>query len=317
MLNYLSRMRNSRPTVLKDAAYRVHHMEQDLYYPGKIIYTNYHALKRSDGYKQANIAGDTFNEGYKEGVGRNARFHNIYGFTQISAYTIIVADMTNHCLRKINRKTLATSRFSGKCRSWGYASGGSSGRFNKPWTIIKDVKDSDSLLVTDYNNSAIRRVSIKTGSVSTVAKSSSLTEIRYIAQDANGDIYATADHAVYKVSPSKRRITLLSGSSRYSGYTDRSLRDSRYYNPHDIKFIGDNVLLVADSSNKRVRALDLTADRVSTVDLCSGCVSSRKPYSLLRTGNAIYIGTYKKIQKLKCKFSLLSLLYCKQQFCGR
>lgn len=276
-------------------------MELDLYRPNRIIYTDYHALRTSDGDLQTAIAGETESEGYKEGVHKKARFRNIYGFTQISINTIIVADMRNHCLRKIERGTRQTSQFSGKCETSGLASGIKNGRFSKPWTIVRDVKNSGRLLVTDYDNSAIRSVSINTGFVRTLVQSTMLTRIRYVVQDKDGDIYVTAYHAVYLITYNDKVIRALSGSQSNYGYSNKNLRYSRYNMPHDIKIIGYKALLVADSGNRKIRLLDLSTDKVSTAGICSGC-NTLAAYSLLMNNNSMLMGQYQNIQKFKCKY---------------
>mgnify|MGYP001803580349 CR=1 FL=1 len=92
----------------------VYHMEFDRYRPGYLVYTDKHALMTSDGTTTHPIAGSPTQEGYREGVGAEARFNYISGFTQISEKHVVVADYNNHCLRLIDRTTHNTSVFSGQ-----------------------------------------------------------------------------------------------------------------------------------------------------------------------------------------------------------
>ena len=93
------RIEKSTPTDIISTSYYVYHMELDRYRPGFIIYTARHALMTSDGTKTHLIAGHSNQPGYKEGVGAEAWFNHITGFTQISEKLVVVADPWNDCLR--------------------------------------------------------------------------------------------------------------------------------------------------------------------------------------------------------------------------
>ena len=83
-------------------------MELDRYRPGFIVYTDKHALMTSDGTTTHLIAGNSTQEGYREGVGAEARFYYIRGFAQISEKIVVVADRYNHCLRRLDRSLLCS-----------------------------------------------------------------------------------------------------------------------------------------------------------------------------------------------------------------
>ena len=96
----------------------VYHIELDNYRPGNIIYTDYSALKTSDGVTTTVIAGNSSNWGYREGVGEDALFYGLTGFAQISLDRIIAAETSDdkECMRMIHRRNGSTSVFSGECR---------------------------------------------------------------------------------------------------------------------------------------------------------------------------------------------------------
>ena len=73
-------------------------MDLDQYRPGYILYTDNSSLMTSDGKTTHLIAGTRGQ--YREGVGAEARFFSISGFTQLSGKRDIVADHDNHCLRQ-------------------------------------------------------------------------------------------------------------------------------------------------------------------------------------------------------------------------
>ena len=111
------RIEKSTPTDSISTYYLVYHMDLDHYRPGFIVYTDHIALMTSDGKTTHLIAGNSTQEGYREGVGAEARFIYIAGFAQISEKFVVVVDSGNHCLRLINRSTNKTSVFSGQCES--------------------------------------------------------------------------------------------------------------------------------------------------------------------------------------------------------
>ena len=112
---------------------------------------------------------------------------------------LVVAEYWNNCLRLVN-ETHETSVLSGKCKSWGYKDG-YPGLFKSPESVRMDNLNASQLLVPDHCNSALRTVDIKAGVAGTFVKSDSLKYIRHVAQDENGNVYATAHRSgIYLIS---------------------------------------------------------------------------------------------------------------------
>ena len=297
--NYF-RIEKSTPTDFISTSYVVQHMELDRFRPGFIVYTDNHALMTSDGTTTHLIAGNSTQYGYREGVGAEARFIYMYGFTQISERLVVVTDTDNHCMRLIDRSTNTTSLFSGQCKSRGYQDG-CPGRFNAPWSVVMDKRDKNQLLITDHYNKAVRTVDVMSQAVGTFVKSDSLYGITGITQEEkSGDLYVTADNAVYRIACTQRTVTLISGSpGRYSyGYRDSTLLDSLFYWPHELIFITPDTLLIADYHNNKLRLLDMKSDKVANLRVTN---SLTYPTSPLLTNNSLYVGQYKKITQYKCE----------------
>ena len=165
------RIEKSTPTDIISTSYNVYHMELDRYRPGFIVYTGGHALMTSDGTTTHLIAGNSTQYGYKEGVGADARFNNIQGFTQISEELVVVADNHNYCMRLIDRTTHNTSVFSGQCHTRGGYQDGRPGEFYRPYYVLIDRRDKNQLLITDHGNAAVRTVDVMSRAVGTFAKS--------------------------------------------------------------------------------------------------------------------------------------------------
>ena len=82
------------------------------------MYTDRHALMTSNGKTSQLIAGY-----YNEGVGAEASFSMITGFTQISEKLVIVADCSIYCLSLIDHTTRNISEFRALCKSCRYKCG--------------------------------------------------------------------------------------------------------------------------------------------------------------------------------------------------
>ena len=85
-------------------------MQEDLFIPGNIVYSEGKSLKTTNGRTKQLIAGDSGVYGYAEGIGVDAYFKYIASFLQLNSTTLLVVDSGNHCLRLVDRITTTTSR---------------------------------------------------------------------------------------------------------------------------------------------------------------------------------------------------------------
>lgn len=272
-----------------------------MYRPGNIIYTDKRSLKSTDGTSSTAIAGlNPKASGYQDGSRAEALFGEITGFTQITHKHVVVVDQTNHCLRVIDRDTGITSTFSGQCETAGYTDG-RPGLISWPRSVMRDNKDGGQLLFTDRGNKAVRTVSISTETVCTFVKSDILRAITALTQDIEGDLYViAASHVLYRITYIDKMIKRIAGGR--GGYQDSSLLNSLFSYIRDIVFIGHQALLVAEENNNKIRLVDMSTDRVSTLDLCSGCLV--RPSSLLITNHSLYVGQYFRMQQYICEYTV-------------
>ena len=293
-----SRIEKSTPTSIISASVLVYHMELDLYRPGYLVYTDRDALMTSDGTTTHLIAGSFSQNGYREGVGAEARFNTIIGFVQISEKLIIVADHWNRCLRLIDRTTNNTSEFSGQCGGSGYEDG-RPGRFKLLESAVLDKRDKNQLLILDPNNLAVRTENVRSRVVDTFVESDSLQYIRRITQEEkSGDLYVTAKNSVYRIIYINRTVSLISGNDN-GYYRDSTLLDSQFNSPNELIFIAFKTLLVAERNNNNLRLLDIYSDKVTTLNATN---SLYNPTSLLLTNNSLYVGQRKKILQCMCDY---------------
>ena len=291
----------------------VFHIEPDQYIPGNILFSDRYALKTTDGTTTSLIAGSS-SAGYSTSSGSSARFNDMTGFHQITATRVFLVDSNNHCMRMLDRISNASYvSYAGYCCSRGYAEGTSRARFYYPSSAIADKKAIGRLLITDRNNHAVRLVNTNYASgyqyVTTFYRSTnSLQYPTGITQEyASGDLFITThSHYVYKLAYSSKALTILSGTGS-GGFQDGFSCQTRFSYPYEPLLIGRHTLLIADSSNYRLRVLDLNS--LTTGSLCSGtggtvdgnltACSTYYPRSLAVVNDSLFIGQFKAIRKIK------------------
>lgn len=134
-----------------------------------------HAIRRLRNSGEVDtLAGDGLPD-YLDGAGDVARFNGPDGLLLIDDHTLIVADALNHVLRKIviaadGRATVSlfagVKPVGGEPRPGNVDGVGAGASFNTPRGLLRD---GESILVADSNNSLIRRVRLSDAAVSTVA----------------------------------------------------------------------------------------------------------------------------------------------------
>ena len=262
-------------------------MEMDQIRPGYVIFTDWCALRTIDGTTTHVLAGNSTQQGYRGGIGGEARFDKITEFAQISKKRVVLADYHNDCLRLIDRTSYSTSA-SVRYRHW----------FRNPWSVLLDKKDKIQLFVADNKKGAVRTVDVTSQAVGTFVKSASLTYIRPRTQDEkSGDLYVNAYHAKYRIKYTQRTVSLISGGAgpKY-GYRDSMLLDSLFSWPYDLTLINPSTLLVADGDIFRL--VNMNSDKVTTLNVSNSLYSAD---SLLLTNNTLFVGQRKKIIKYECE----------------
>eukprot|EP00900_Chrysochromulina_parva_P001813 jgi/Chrpa1/11632/Chrysochromulina_OHIO_Genome00021125-RA len=205
--------------------------------------------------------------GFADGPGADARF-NLPGSAVIDADgTIIVADMFNHCIRKVSPdgtvSTLAGSR-EGKD---GFADGpGADARFYCPASVAIDA--DGNIIVADMANYCIRKVT-PDGTVSTLAGSREsecgfadgpAADARFhgptsVVIDANGNIVVAdwGNECIRKVTPDGTVSTLAGSRESECGFADGPAADARFHGPASAAIDANGNIVVADVFNHCIR----------------------------------------------------------------
>lgn len=105
--------------------------------------------------------------GYVDGYRSYAEFNWITGFRQINSTHVLLADHDNHCIRLVDRVAQRSMSLAGKCKEFGHKDGSiEESRFYRPYNIINASGEGD-YYITDYQNHAIRILSLGSEKIST------------------------------------------------------------------------------------------------------------------------------------------------------
>jgi sugar lactone lactonase YvrE len=201
-----------------------------------------------------------------------ARFNQPTGITTDGS-NLYVTDSGNHTVRRIVIATKAVSTVAGSSTSIGTTDGlQSDARFNLPARI---TTDGVNLYLTDFYNRTIRKITISTGNVTTMAGLAGVTGSADSAESGETARFyqpngITTDGTYLYVSDSYnntiRRITLsftgvysgpvttIAGSVGISGSADGSVTTATFNTPLGITTDGKS-LFVADSGNHTIRKI--------------------------------------------------------------
>ena len=282
----------------------VYHLERDKFVSGNIIFSDYSALKTTDGTDTYNIAGIATQWGYVEGVGTVARFFYIISFLQLSTDRVLITDFWNHCVRSLDRITNETLTFVGNCTNRGNKDG-TDALLTRPAKIIVDIENPTRLLLAEYGG-IIKSVEIANGNVSYFGTIVDYNIRSMIQEKDTGDLIVTFQHGVGLLRYQTREFSVIAGSGQ-RGFNDGSFNQTRFSYPNSFKFLDNYTLLVSDRNNLRLRVLNLISNTSSSV--CSGAVghadgsfstcSLAFPRGLLILNETLYVGTTLSIRSMK------------------
>lgn len=232
-----------------------------------IVFINVSTFAQSS--QVTTYAGST--SGYLDGNLLSAQFANPYDLVKDSAGNIYVADVSNHCIRKIALNG-TVSTFAGT-NSPGFLDGnGSTARFRNPTRITID--SSNNLYVSDTNNHSIRKIT-PSGDVTTIAGTgvygynngagnvATFNSPGGLDIDENGNLFIgdRANYVIRKITP-QGLVSTFAGSGM-AGLINGASSVARFYGTDDLVFDANGDLFVADSYNNCIRKVDVNGN-VST-----------------------------------------------------
>lgn len=210
--------------------------------------------------------------GYIDGPGMHARFSGIIAIALVSDHMLYVLE-SHGAIRKIIIDAQGDATVSTLIPNErpGYLDGdGAIARFNLPTGIA--VGPDGSLYVADNGNKRIRKVALDAegrATVSTLAGSGSLgyvdgpgatarfSSISRMVVDQSGAVYLTDRHGIRKVTADAQGVVTVStvAGGVIPGHDDGPVPEATFELPAGLALDHVGNLIVADSSNRRIRKL--------------------------------------------------------------
>lgn len=291
-------------TLIKTAGL-VSHMAIDLRNSSRLLFADSNALKYTDGTSQTILVGSVTDKGYLEGIGSAARFSDITGFVQVNASVMYVVDRGNHCLREVVRGTLNTSRVAGKCQTSGFQDGLDARFYYPKSAVVLAWNNLTRLLVADEMNNALRQVEIATRITTTIIRSNLTHPIGVAFGFTQKNLLISNSNYISGYDLTSRNLVNITGSAKF-GFKDGKLNESLFDEPFEMISLSDDVTLVIDQFNNRLRVINTAVDSVTSI--CTGMWADIDgspqtcaiihPFSLLQTEKLIYVGEIAAIRTL-------------------
>mmetsp|Transcript_58033 Transcript_58033/g.129510 ORF Transcript_58033/g.129510 Transcript_58033/m.129510 type:complete len:538 (-) Transcript_58033:66-1679(-) len=197
--------------------------------------------------------------GFSDGPCKDACFNDPKDVAIDSQGDIIVADTSNHRIRKISQGVVSTLAGSGTA---GFQDGsGEEANFADPESVAIDALGN--IYVADTNNHSIRKITPE-GEVTTLAGmgvegyvDGPGVQAKFhcpegVAVDGDGNVIVadTENHRIRMVRPDGQVSTIVGGDM---GFADGALENARFHTPTDVSVDGDGKIVVLDYSNFRIR----------------------------------------------------------------
>ncbi|MEY3014758.1 MAG: hypothetical protein RIT45_3493 [Pseudomonadota bacterium] len=267
------------------AAIAVHEATGDIFVADR----SNHAIRKVTSTGSVTTFAGTNAIGFKDGQGTTARFYYPEGIDVDAKGVVYVADRYNHSIRRIEADGTVTT-LAGTSSSGYLDAKGSSARFIYPAGVAVDP--NGVVFVAEAGGHRVRAI-LDDGTVSTVAGSTASSA--GMADGAGGSVRFNSPEDII-VSPAGYLIVVDRGNQRLrkvtkqgvvstysgsgtSGFLDGASEVARFSNPYGIGVDASGQVLIADSSNHRIRrtAIGVTIcsdDNICTTDACdpkAGC----------------------------------------------
>jgi sugar lactone lactonase YvrE len=244
-----------------------------------------HRIRRLDlATKRISTVAGSGNKGYAGdgGSALDAALNEPYEVRFDRDGNLFFADMQNHAVRRVDRKSGVISTVAGTGVAGFSGDGGPAAKaqLRQPHSIAFDREGR--LLICDIGNHRIRRVNLAAGTIETWAGTGErkptpdgapiagapLNGPRAISVDPEGNLYLVLreGNAVYRLDPREGRIHHVAGTGEtgYSG-DGGDAKLARLSGPKAIAWAPDGSLYLADTESHTIRRVDLKSGRITTV----------------------------------------------------
>lgn len=233
------------------------------------------------------IAGTAGASGFTDGTGAAARFHSPSAVASDADGNLYVADTLNHAIRKITAAGEVTT-VAGNGTAGSADGTGAAAQFSAPQAVALNTAGTQ-LFIADTGNHTVRRLTLATGAVTTLAgaagEAGSLdgagTAARFhsptgIAADAQGRVFVsdTENNTIRQISTTGA-VTTLAGLARSAGAADGTGAAARFNEPATLALdsAGTN-LYILDSENHTLRRVAVSTGAVTTLAGLAGTAGS-------------------------------------------
>jgi hypothetical protein len=222
------------------------------------------------------LAGVPGEQGHKDGPAGQALFSGPAGIAVAKNGDIYVTEEYNHTIRHISGGVVTT--IAGDPKQYGSFKDGSvaTALFNSPSGIAIDL--NGDLIVADFGNDRVRRISNTSGMVTTEAGSSvegwqdgpalqaTFDEPHEVAIDSSGAIFVAEYNQCLVRKIENGVVTTVAGTPppNNCAYKDGSTTDAQLQLPAGLDVDGQGRIYVADSSSSTVRLIEPAKGLVST-----------------------------------------------------
>ncbi|HZX48523.1 MAG TPA: hypothetical protein VFF47_04815 [Nitrospirota bacterium] len=220
------------------------------------------------------LAGKRGQSGYHDGIGVNAMFNAPSGIT-VRDNMLYVADTDNHLIRRVNKNSGEATTIAGTETVAGKTDGrGASAQFNFPFGI---TSNGEFLYIADTYNHSLRRLSIPTGEVITLAGKSgesgyrdgSLLDSRFFYPsdlEIKGNELFIADlgnDLIRVIDLPQGTVNVIAGTPRVPGSADGPVGIGSFNSPADVAITGDYIY-VTDMDNNSIRSVNMSTGEIAT-----------------------------------------------------
>lgn len=210
------------------------------------------------------LAGVPHARGSEDGVGGAARFDRPRGIGVDAGGTVFIADTQSHTIRTVTPGGVVTTRVGWAAVAGSVNGTGSAARFNFPKGVAVDA--AHTVYVADRDNHVIRKVTAAgvvtvlagqagvAGGVDGTGGAARFDRPEGVAVDTAGTIYVadTGTSTIRRVTPAGE-VTTIAGLTGAPGYADGTGSAARFNEPRGLAVDSGGNLVVADSSNHRIR----------------------------------------------------------------
>lgn len=234
------------------------------------------------------VAGLAGTLGSADGSGASARFNYPDGIASDGAGNLFVGDSANNEIRRVVIATGAVTTYAGAIRHPGSTDGvGADARLFSPSRVVDD--GAGNLFVADAVNTAIRKVVIATGAVTTfvgspnnsgsadgIGAAASFGYLMGITTDGAGNLFVSDSSGctIRKVVIATKAVTTLAGLAGSKDGVDGTGSEARFYYPSDLTSDRAGNLFVADTFNHTIRKIVIATGAVTTLAGAAGITGS-------------------------------------------